>query len=42
MSCSTGRESGFCPHCGTILPLIGEAGGVTCYLCQNSYGPEGE
>lgn len=36
------REPGFCPHCGTILPLIKEAGGVTCYLCKNSYGPEGK
>ncbi|KAG8248788.1 DNA-directed RNA polymerase I subunit RPA12-like [Homalodisca vitripennis] len=34
------REPGFCPQCGTILPLVGEAGGVTCYLCKISYGPE--
>ncbi|XP_054284928.1 DNA-directed RNA polymerase I subunit RPA12-like [Macrosteles quadrilineatus] len=37
---SSVREPGFCPNCGTILPLIGAAGGVTCYLCKNSYGPD--
>ncbi|XP_032676737.1 DNA-directed RNA polymerase I subunit RPA12 [Odontomachus brunneus] len=30
----------FCPDCGSILPLLGEKGGVTCYACTKEWGPE--
>ncbi|PSN48110.1 DNA-directed RNA polymerase I subunit RPA12 [Blattella germanica] len=33
-------EPGFCPKCGTILPLLTMSGNVTCYNCGKSYGPE--
>lgn len=32
---------GFCPDCGSILPLLGERGGVTCYACKREWGHEG-
>lgn len=32
---------GFCPDCGSILPLLGEKGGVTCYTCKREWGAEG-
>ncbi|KAL1400731.1 hypothetical protein pipiens_007190 [Culex pipiens pipiens] len=28
---------GFCPDCGSILPLLRMSGNVTCYNCHNSY-----
>ncbi|XP_033227074.1 DNA-directed RNA polymerase I subunit RPA12 [Belonocnema kinseyi] len=31
---------GFCPDCGTILPLCPETGAVTCYSCERSWDPE--
>lgn len=31
---------GFCPDCGSILPLLGEKGGVICYACKRHWGPE--
>lgn len=31
----------FCPDCGSILPLLGNRGGVTCYACAKAWGPEG-
>ncbi|OXU31884.1 DNA-directed RNA polymerase I subunit RPA12 [Nasonia vitripennis] len=31
---------GFCPDCGSILPLLGDRGGVTCYACKRVWGPE--
>ncbi|XP_034934347.1 DNA-directed RNA polymerase I subunit RPA12 [Chelonus insularis] len=33
-------EPGFCPDCGSILPLLGEKGGVQCYACDRKWGPE--
>jgi uncharacterized Zn finger protein (UPF0148 family) len=35
------NEPGFCPQCGTILPLLGSEGDVKCYNCKQTYGPEG-
>jgi len=32
---------GFCPDCGSILPLLGEKGGVTCYTCKRKWNSEG-
>lgn len=32
--------SGFCPDCGSILPLLGDKGGVTCYGCKKEWGSE--
>lgn len=34
-------EPGFCPDCGSILPLLGEKKGVTCYACKREWGPDG-
>lgn len=34
-------DPGFCPDCGSILPLLGDKGGVTCYACKKNWGPEG-
>lgn len=31
---------GFCPDCGSILPLLEVKGGVTCYACRRNWGPE--
>ncbi|KAK2576514.1 hypothetical protein KPH14_005837 [Odynerus spinipes] len=31
---------GFCPDCGSILPLLGDSGGVSCYACKRNWGPE--
>lgn len=31
---------GFCPDCGSVLPLLGERGGVTCYTCKREWGSE--
>ncbi|KAG5318849.1 RPA12 polymerase, partial [Pseudoatta argentina] len=31
---------GFCPDCGSILPLLGEKGGVTCYTCKREWDAE--
>ncbi|XP_055616907.1 DNA-directed RNA polymerase I subunit RPA12 [Toxorhynchites rutilus septentrionalis] len=28
---------GFCPDCGSILPLLSMTGNVTCYNCHNSF-----
>lgn len=32
---------GFCSDCGSILPLLGDKGNVTCYACKRVWGPEG-
>ncbi|XP_075211313.1 RNA polymerase I subunit RpI12 isoform X2 [Lycorma delicatula] len=34
------NEPGFCQHCGSILPLLPERGGVKCLLCKAEFGPE--
>ncbi|KAL1123835.1 hypothetical protein AAG570_001606 [Ranatra chinensis] len=39
MSANT-REPGFCPDCGSILPLLKGHGNVECYTCKNTFGPE--
>ena len=31
---------GFCSDCGSILPLLGDRGDVTCYACKRIWGPE--
>ncbi|XP_015185305.1 PREDICTED: DNA-directed RNA polymerase I subunit RPA12 [Polistes dominula] len=31
---------GFCPQCGSILPLLEEKGLVSCYCCKRNWGPE--
>lgn len=31
------RISGFCPDCGSILPLLRGKGGVTCFTCTRSF-----
>lgn len=31
---------GFCPDCGSILPLLGEKGGVVCYTCKREWNSE--
>lgn len=31
---------GFCPDCGTILPLCTDVGRVTCYACERKWDPE--
>jgi uncharacterized Zn finger protein (UPF0148 family) len=36
------NEPGFCPKCGTILPLLGSEGDVICYNCKQTFGPEGK
>jgi len=36
------NEPGFCPQCGTILPLLGSEGDVKCYNCKQTFGPEGK
>jgi len=32
---------GFCPDCGSILPLLGEEDSVICYACKRKWGYEG-
>lgn len=32
---------GFCPDCGSILPLLGDKGGVKCYACEKEWSAEG-
>jgi len=36
------HEPGFCPQCGTILPMLGSEGDVRCYNCKQIFGPEGK
>jgi hypothetical protein len=36
------NEPGFCPQCGTILPMLGSEGDVKCYNCKQTFGPEGK
>jgi hypothetical protein len=36
------HEPGFCPRCGTILPMLGSEGDVRCYNCKQTFGPEGK
>ncbi|XP_024881322.1 DNA-directed RNA polymerase I subunit RPA12-like [Temnothorax curvispinosus] len=31
---------GFCPDCGSVLPLLDERGGVTCYTCKREWDSE--
>ncbi|XP_014469660.1 PREDICTED: DNA-directed RNA polymerase I subunit RPA12 isoform X2 [Dinoponera quadriceps] len=31
---------GFCPDCGSILPLLSDQGGVICYACKREWGAE--
>ncbi|KAL0127594.1 hypothetical protein PUN28_003113 [Cardiocondyla obscurior] len=31
---------GFCPDCGSILPLLGEKGSVVCYTCKREWNSE--
>ncbi|KAL6261066.1 DNA-directed RNA polymerase I subunit RPA12 [Pogonomyrmex barbatus] len=31
---------GFCPDCGSILPLLGKRGEVTCYTCKREWGSD--
>lgn len=33
-------HEGFCPDCGSVLPLLQGAGGVKCYTCKHEFGPE--
>lgn len=35
-------EPGFCPDCGSILTLLQETGGVSCYTCSREFPPEGK
>ncbi|KAJ8688377.1 hypothetical protein QAD02_024172 [Eretmocerus hayati] len=39
-SASFTTTPGFCPDCGSILPLLGDHGGVTCYACRRKWGAE--
>ncbi|XP_066587915.1 DNA-directed RNA polymerase I subunit RPA12 [Prorops nasuta] len=32
--------AGFCPDCGSILPLLGGLGSVTCYACRRIWEAE--
>lgn len=32
---------GFCPNCGSILPLLSHMGDIQCYTCRKSYPAEG-
>ncbi|XP_011172012.1 DNA-directed RNA polymerase I subunit RPA12-like [Solenopsis invicta] len=38
-SCFT-TAPGFCPDCGSILPLLGERGGIKCYTCKREWNSE--
>ncbi|XP_011864441.1 PREDICTED: DNA-directed RNA polymerase I subunit RPA12 [Vollenhovia emeryi] len=31
---------GFCPDCGSILPLLSESGTVACYTCKREWNSE--
>lgn len=34
---------GFCPYCGSILPMLRQSGNVTCYTCKHEYDkPDGK
>ncbi|XP_014275304.1 DNA-directed RNA polymerase I subunit RPA12 [Halyomorpha halys] len=33
-------EPGFCPDCGSILPLLEESGTVKCYTCKRECSAE--
>ncbi|XP_046735768.1 DNA-directed RNA polymerase I subunit RPA12 [Diprion similis] len=33
-------DPGFCPDCGSILPLLVNVGGVACYGCKRNWGAE--
>ncbi|XP_046603886.1 DNA-directed RNA polymerase I subunit RPA12 [Neodiprion virginianus] len=33
-------DPGFCPDCGSILPLLVDVGGVACYSCKRNWGVE--
>ncbi|XP_014220559.1 DNA-directed RNA polymerase I subunit RPA12 [Trichogramma pretiosum] len=33
-------KPGFCPDCGSVLPLLKTHGGVTCWACKQTWGPE--
>ncbi|XP_067625044.1 DNA-directed RNA polymerase I subunit RPA12 [Eurosta solidaginis] len=33
-------EPGFCPVCGSILPLMNTVGNVVCYNCRKEFPPE--
>ncbi|XP_034243324.1 DNA-directed RNA polymerase I subunit RPA12-like [Thrips palmi] len=33
-------HEGFCPDCGSVLPLLQGIGGVTCYTCKHVFSPE--
>ncbi|XP_059621136.1 DNA-directed RNA polymerase I subunit RPA12 [Phlebotomus argentipes] len=33
-------DPGFCPVCGSILPLLDLSGNISCYTCKNSMNPE--
>ena len=33
---------GFCSDCGSLLPLLGDRGGVTCYACGRKWAAEGK
>ncbi|XP_026271495.1 DNA-directed RNA polymerase I subunit RPA12 [Frankliniella occidentalis] len=33
-------HEGFCPDCGSVLPLLQGVGGVRCYTCKHEFGPE--
>lgn len=32
---------GFCPKCGSIFPPLKMTGGITCYVCEDSFKPTG-
>lgn len=32
---------GFCPDCGSVLPLLDEKGRVRCYTCKREWNSEG-
>ncbi|XP_057327725.1 DNA-directed RNA polymerase I subunit RPA12 [Microplitis mediator] len=38
-SCFT-TDPNFCADCGSILPLLGDRGGVTCYTCKREWGSD--
>ena len=41
MDASNNFTPGFCPNCGSILPPLKSAGGVTCFLCSKDYDASG-
>ncbi|GAB0092790.1 DNA-directed RNA polymerase subunit [Sergentomyia squamirostris] len=36
----TQGNPGFCPVCGSILPLLKASGDIECYACKNTLNPE--